>query len=90
MNKYSRVFTYLKEYKTSIVLYFITILLSIVFSVLSIGMLLPFMQLIFDVKQSGLPKTAISGNAITRFLNQQLDHLINNGDKLHALVWFVC
>jgi len=85
MKKYSRVFTYLKEYRASIVSYFVTILLSIVFSVLSIGMLLPFMQLIFGVKKEGLPKSPASTNPIIKFVSEQLDHLINSGDKFHAL-----
>lgn len=75
----------MKEYKASIGWYFVTIFLSIVFSVLSIGMLLPFMQLIFDVKQPGLPKVSTSSNPIAKFLNEQLELLINSGDKLHAL-----
>ncbi len=83
MKKYSRVFNYLKQYKPSIVWYFITILLSIVFSVLSIGMLLPFMQLIFGVKQGGLPK--VSSNPVVRYASEQLDHLINSGSVFHAL-----
>ncbi len=85
MKKYARVFTYLKGYKASIVLYFITILLSIVFSVLSIGMLFPFMQLIFDVDQAGFTKAASSSSSIINFLNRQLEYLINSGDKIHAL-----
>jgi len=85
MKKYSRVFTYLKEYKGSIVTYFVTILLSIVFSVLSIGMLLPFMQLIFGAKQTAIPAAATSSNPVVKFVNEQLDHLINSGDKFHAL-----
>jgi subfamily B ATP-binding cassette protein MsbA len=85
MKKYSRVFTYLKEYRASIVTYFVTILLSIVFSVLSIGMLLPFMQLIFGVKKETLPKSPASTNPVIKFVREQLDHLINSGDKFHAL-----
>ena len=83
MTKYSRVFGYLKLYKSSIAWYFITILLSIVFSILSIGMLLPFMQLIFGVKQQGIPK--VSTNPVVRFATEQLDHLINSGSVYHAL-----
>ena len=83
MKKYSRVFGYLKLYKSSIAWYFITILLSIVFSILSIGMLLPFMQLIFGVKQQGIPK--VSTNPVVRFATEQLDHLINSGSVYHAL-----
>ena len=83
MKQYSRVFTYLKQYKTSIAWYFVTIFLSILFSILSIGMLLPFMQLIFGVKQEGLPKA--SSNPVVRYVSEQLDHLINSGSIYHAL-----
>jgi subfamily B ATP-binding cassette protein MsbA len=47
MKKYARVFGYLKQYKGSIGLYIVFILLSVVFSIVSIGMLMPFLQLIF-------------------------------------------
>ena len=83
MKKYSSVFKYLSWYKTSILWYFICILFSIFFSIFSIGMLLPFMQLIFNVPQTGLPKAA--GNPVIRFLSEQLDQLSNNGDPLHGL-----
>ncbi len=83
MKQYSRVFTYLKQYKTSIAWYFVTIFLSILFSILSIGMLLPFMQLIFGVKQEGLPKA--SSNPVVHYVTEQLDHLINSGSIYHAL-----
>ncbi len=43
------------------------------------------MQLIFNVQQTALPKAAIGGSGFTHFLSQQLDHLINSGDKIHAL-----
>ncbi len=47
MKQYSRIFGYLGAYKGKIVLYFLFTLLSIVFSIVSIGMLMPFLQLIF-------------------------------------------
>ena len=83
MKKYSRVFGYLGQYRPSIAWYFITILLSIVFSILSIGMLLPFMQLIFGVQQEGIVK--VSSNPVVRFVSEQLNNLINSGSVYHAL-----
>lgn len=47
MNKYSRIFRYIGAYKGQVVLYFLFILLSIVFSIVSLGMLMPFLDLIF-------------------------------------------
>jgi len=48
MKKYSRIFKYLGQYKGKGLLYFLFILLSIVFSIVSIGMLMPFLELIFN------------------------------------------
>ena len=83
MKKYSRVFTYLARFKVSIAWYFVCIMLSIVFSILSIGMLLPFMQLIFGVKNETVAKT--SGNPVVEFVNRELSTLINSGTVFHAL-----
>lgn len=58
MKRYSRVFGYLGKYKTSIAWYFVAIFLSILFSIVSIGMLAPFMNLIF--KQDAIPDVAKS------------------------------
>ena len=86
MKRYSRVFTYLKQYKTSIGWYFVNILLSIVFSILSIGMLLPFMNLIFGVKQDMLSDMAKKpDNFIIHWIKEQLNYLINSGSTFHAL-----
>ena len=73
----------MKQYKPAIAWYIITIFLSIIFSILSIGMLLPFMQLIFGAKQEGMPK--VSTNPLVRYVTEQLDHLINSGSVYHAL-----
>jgi subfamily B ATP-binding cassette protein MsbA len=83
MKKYSRVFSYLGYYKSSIAWYFISILFSIVFSIVSIGMLLPFMQLIFDVQQMPVPKS--SGNFLMQWINTNLNGLIYTGDKANDL-----
>jgi subfamily B ATP-binding cassette protein MsbA len=86
MKRYSRVFAYLKHYKSSIAWYFITILLSIIFSITSIGMLVPFMNIIFGVKQDIVPVVAKKqGFAIVDWLKEQLSQLINTNDPLHAL-----
>jgi len=83
MKKYSRVFQYLGHYRPAIVTYIITILLSIVFSIVSIGMLLTFMQLIFDVQQGTVAKG--SGSFLMRWVTDNLNSLVYTGDKLHDL-----
>jgi subfamily B ATP-binding cassette protein MsbA len=57
MRKYSRIFSYLKNYKSSIALYFLCIILSIVFGIASFGMLAPFFDLIFNGDSSKLSNT---------------------------------
>ena len=57
MKKYSRIFNYLKNYKSKIALYFLCIILSIIFSIASFGMLAPFFDLIFKGDSSSLTKT---------------------------------
>lgn len=54
MKKYSRIFKYLAGYKGQIFLYFLFVILSIVFSVVSLGMLAPFFNLIFKQDSSGM------------------------------------
>lgn len=84
MKRYSRVFTYLKNYTSSIVVYFVTILLSIVFSIVSIGMLAPFMNLIF--KQDAVPEVVKKPDiGVVHWFKEQLNLLIGNADPLHAL-----
>jgi len=53
MKKYSRIFKYLGQYKGQIFLYFLFIILSVVFSVVSLGMLAPFFDLIFKQNTTG-------------------------------------
>lgn len=57
MRKYSRIFSYLKNYKSSIALYFLCIILSIIFGIASFGMLAPFFDLIFNGDSSKLSNT---------------------------------
>lgn len=83
MKKYSRVFQYLGNYKPSIAWYFITIFFSIIFSIVSIGMLLPFMQLIFDVQQPTVAKT--QGNFLMKWVSENINSLVYTGNKQHDL-----
>ena len=83
MKRYSRIFNYLKSYKPAIVQYLVTILLSIFFSVLSLAMLFPFLQLLFGVNQSTNIKS--NSNFVMQWVNDYLGNLIKNGDSFSAL-----
>src|SRR5688572_18580873 len=82
MKKYSRLFKYLRFYKKNIVLYFIFTILSIVFSLVSLGTLPLFLRLIFD--KDNLVLTAPNGinnsDDLFQYMNYQISQLvISNG-----------
>lgn len=80
MKKYSRVFTYLKQFKRSVVVYFVTILLSNLFAIISVALLFPFLQILFNQQQA-----APSNNALMRYVTGQFTKLIQQGSPLNAL-----
>jgi subfamily B ATP-binding cassette protein MsbA len=51
MKKFFRIISYIKEYKAYMGWYSLFITLSIVFGLFSLGMLMPFMDLIFGSKE---------------------------------------
>ncbi len=83
----------MSPYKGKIVLYFLFTVLGIIFSIISIGMLGPFLQVIFtdsrpeciDCNQLGKTSSNFLIQSINDFLNQSL---INNG-KVTTLA-FIC
>lgn len=87
MKKYSRIFNYLKQYRSQIVLYFICIILSIVFSVVSLGMLAPFFDLIFMGDGAGtVPK---ADSPLTAYIRRLLEYWVTDLNPVGALA-FIC
>jgi subfamily B ATP-binding cassette protein MsbA len=86
MKKYSRVFKYIGQYKGEAVLYILFILLSIVFSLVSIAMLLPFFELIFNT--GGPDMTKNINNPTIRYIRTfLLESKATRGvDKTLALI----
>lgn len=87
MKKYSRIFNYLKQYRTEIVLYFICIIFSIVFSVVSLGMLAPFFDLIFMGDSAGMVPKADS--PLTAYIRKLLILWVGDLNPKGALA-FIC
>lgn len=87
MKKYSRIFRYLKQYRLQIVLYFTCITLSIVFSVVSLGMLAPFFDLIFMGNETGMIPKADS--PITAYIRKLLV-LWSGGLNPRGALAFIC
>jgi ATP-binding cassette, subfamily B, bacterial MsbA len=86
MRQYSRIFQYLKESKGKIFLYFLFILLSILFSIVSIGMLMPFLQLIF---LGGKGLTSTSSNPVVQLINDFLNESLTTRGKIPTL-GYIC
>ncbi len=83
MKQYARIFQYLGAYKGKIILYFLFTLLSIVFSIVSVSMLMPFLQLIFTGNESSV--TSGSKNAVIQSINQFLNDMKNTRGKIPTL-----
>jgi ATP-binding cassette, subfamily B, bacterial MsbA len=88
MKKYARVFSYLLPFKGKMVLYTVFILLSILFSIVSIGMLMPFFDLIFNGDKAETASLFTGKeSAVTRFMKELLVGLVKNNGKTGALAW---
>lgn len=85
MKKYARLFGYLKEHKSKLVLYFVCVLLATLFGVVSISLLIPFFGLIFDTGDFGATTKAVNNSGIGGYIGVQLGHIINNYGKVGGL-----
>lgn len=91
MKKYTRLFNYLTSYKANIVLYFFFIILSIVFSVISIGSLPFFLDIIFTKGKEAiaLPQSISSSQDFINYISYYLQNLIFTHSKMYA-VGIIC
>ena len=87
MKKYLGLLKYLKPYRGNIVSYFVVIILSVVFSIVSVAMLLPFMEIIFNGDQlvTIKPEITSSSKSILEYLKFFLSQLIIEHSKHYAL-----
>ncbi|HVK46968.1 MAG TPA: hypothetical protein VM488_03980, partial [Pseudobacter sp.] len=70
MKRFSTILFYLRDQKGKILLYLIFILLSIIFSLVSLAMLAPFLQLLFGQEEGvrSLPAAEFSSKYIILLL----------------------
>ncbi len=91
MKKFIRIISYIREYKAYMAWYSLFITLSIVFGLFSLGMLMPFMDLIFGKTELiGAVKTASAGNGsnnIKDLVYGFLQQSITAYGKVQALGW---
>ncbi|HZH96557.1 MAG TPA: ABC transporter ATP-binding protein, partial [Flavisolibacter sp.] len=85
MKRYSRIFKYIGQYQGEIFWYCLFIILSIFFSIISLGMLMPFLDLIFK----NTAAVTIPSNPVGKVLYGILSGLTQTSDKV-KLLGFVC
>jgi subfamily B ATP-binding cassette protein MsbA len=85
MKKYSRVFQYIIRYKTDAFLYILFIILSIIFSLVSLGMLFPFLELIFNQSASSMAGFTKSSNPVISFVRTYLENSKRLYGPVHTL-----
>lgn len=91
MKRFRRIFSYLKDKKQNIVLYTFFNLLATIFSVVSLAMLAPFLQLLFGSEKLITEKPILKFSAESVLLNIKylISYIILHHDKLYAL-GFIC
>lgn len=91
MKQFQRIFKYLAGFRVNIGLYFLFILLSIIFSMVSLAMLAPFLQLLFD-KSSRIatqPEFVLSAKGILESVRYLISSIIASKNEQTALA-FIC
>ncbi|HVS97383.1 MAG TPA: ABC transporter ATP-binding protein [Puia sp.] len=85
MKKFSVILHYLSRYKGKIVLYMIFNILSIVFGLISLGMLSPFLSILFNQGGAAGGTPALNTNAIGG-LKDVLLHVVQHSDRSTVLL----
>lgn len=91
MKQFKRIFKYLAGYKGNIGSYFLFIVLSIVFSMVSLAMLAPFLQLLFGIEKLTLvePEFSFSAKGLLAYMRYVISTLITEKGPESALA-FIC
>jgi subfamily B ATP-binding cassette protein MsbA len=89
MKKFFRIVSYIKEYKIYMGWYGLFILLSIFFSLFSLGMLTPFLDLIFgnNAFASLAPVSVTDSTNLKDLIYQFLQDIIKTNGEAYALGW---
>jgi ATP-binding cassette, subfamily B, bacterial MsbA len=91
MKKYARVFKYIGQYKSSAFLYIFFIILSIIFSLVSLGMLFPFLEMLFNGDKAGTSGLMASTDSATvRHVRKVLADSINSPRKKEGTLAWIC
>lgn len=87
MKRFSTILKYLKDQKGKIALYILFNLLSVIFSLFSLGMLAPFLQLLFHKEQllNARPVFTFSATGILESFKYYLSTLMRDHNEIYAL-----
>lgn len=87
MKRFSTILKYLRDQKGNIALYMLFNLLSVVFSLFSLAMLAPFLQLLFGKEQlvEAAPAASFSASGALDYLKYYLSTLIREHNEIYAL-----
>lgn len=95
MRKFFGVLRYVKGYWNYAILNITCNILSVVFSLFSLTMLFPFMQIllmgddptVFQIVKKGVPAFQLSANSLADIVNYYIAWMIVEHGKLQALIW---
>ena len=85
MKKYRRILRYVGQYKGKISLYFFFTLLATFCSVISLGMLAPFVEIIFKSGSSNAQQAALQSNALGFYIKNIIQQVVTTQGKVQAL-----
>ena len=87
MKRFSRILFYLRSQKKNIVLYVLFNLLSILFSLVSLAMLAPFLQMLFGKEKliNVRPEWSFSATGTLNYIKYTISQLISQHNEVYAL-----
>lgn len=87
MKKYFGLLKYFSGFRQNIILYFLFTILSVIFGIVSIGMLIPFLQMLFSSEaiETVKPVLEFSSTSLLKTLNYHLGTIITANGKTTAL-----
>ncbi len=91
MRDFLKIFPWVKPYKTQAILNIFFNVLAVVFNLVSLAMIIPFLRLLFELddKTYAKPEMAFSVQTLIDYFNYYLSHIIQNNSKTNALL-FIC
>src|ERR1700748_178977 len=86
MKKFSVILQYLSRYRGKIVVYMIFNILSIIFGLISLGMLSPFLSILFNQDTPGTGQPTLNTNAIGGLKDLMVDVMRHHDNSTVLLV----